>query len=349
MERRYDIDWLRVIAIGLLLIYHIAISFQSWGPMIGFITTKKTLEGLWIPMTMINIWRIPFLFVVSGMGVAFAMIRRTWRQLLVERSRRILIPFLFGFVAIVPIHVYLLQIHYHLPVSYQPSAGHLWFLGNIFTYVLILSPLFFYLKHHESGAISHGIQKVFATPIGFLLMAGFFALETWIMEPGIYELYAMNWHGYFLGLIGFAFGFLFIHSGSDFWQLLLRWKWALVGLALSLYAVRFIFFELKSPGHLMAIESATWILAIFSLGYTYLNRPSQTLRYLSEAAYPIYILHMVFLYLGGYLIFQLDISGVAQLLLLIPFTFAGCFLVYEGLVKRIGVLRFLFGLRGDRN
>ncbi len=27
-NRRYDIDWLRVIAIGLLLIYHVAIGFQ---------------------------------------------------------------------------------------------------------------------------------------------------------------------------------------------------------------------------------------------------------------------------------------------------------------------------------
>ena len=36
-ERRHDIDWLRVIAIGVLLIYHIAIVFQPWEMFIGFI------------------------------------------------------------------------------------------------------------------------------------------------------------------------------------------------------------------------------------------------------------------------------------------------------------------------
>ena len=54
-ERRYDIDWVRVIAIGLLLIYHVAIGFQPWGIMIGFIANKQPWESLWIPMAMLNI------------------------------------------------------------------------------------------------------------------------------------------------------------------------------------------------------------------------------------------------------------------------------------------------------
>ncbi len=72
-ERRHDIDWLRVIAIGLLLIYHIAIIFQPWAMFIGFIRSDEFLEGLWKPMTMLNVWRIPLLFYVSGMGLYFAM------------------------------------------------------------------------------------------------------------------------------------------------------------------------------------------------------------------------------------------------------------------------------------
>lgn len=72
-ERRHDIDWLRVIAIGLLLIYHIAIIFQPWAMFVGFIRSTESLEKLWTPMTMLNVWRIPFLFYVSGMGFYFAM------------------------------------------------------------------------------------------------------------------------------------------------------------------------------------------------------------------------------------------------------------------------------------
>ena len=43
-ERIYDIDWLRVIAIGLLLIYHIAIIFQPWALFIGFIKSEESVE-----------------------------------------------------------------------------------------------------------------------------------------------------------------------------------------------------------------------------------------------------------------------------------------------------------------
>ncbi len=95
-SRRYDIDWLRVIAIGLLLIYHIGIGFQPFGVLIQFIQSNEPLEALWVPMSMLNIWRIPLLFFVSGMGVCFAIRKRNWKQLLLERGRRILVPFLFG-------------------------------------------------------------------------------------------------------------------------------------------------------------------------------------------------------------------------------------------------------------
>ena len=57
-DRRYDIDWLRVVAIALLLIYHIAIMFQPWGVFIGFIQSAETSEAIWIPMALLNIWRI---------------------------------------------------------------------------------------------------------------------------------------------------------------------------------------------------------------------------------------------------------------------------------------------------
>src|SRR5690349_24274491 len=134
INRRYDIDWIRVIAIGLLLIYHIAIGFQPWGIMIAFIANSTSWDSLWIPMTMLNVWRIPLLFFVSGMGVYFALQNRNWKQLLKERAGRILLPFVFGAVAIVPIHWLVWQQYYHYDMAYVPNPGHLWFLANIFIY-----------------------------------------------------------------------------------------------------------------------------------------------------------------------------------------------------------------------
>ncbi len=77
--------------------------FQPWGVFIGFIQSAETSEAIWIPMALLNIWRIPLLFFVSGMGVCFALRRRDWKELLIDRSKRILLPLIFGSFFIVPI------------------------------------------------------------------------------------------------------------------------------------------------------------------------------------------------------------------------------------------------------
>src|ERR1041385_4887320 len=105
--------------------------------MIAFITNTKSWGSLWIPMTMLNVWRIPLLFFVSGMGIYLALQNRNWKQLLLERTRRILVPLLFGVMVIVPIGTWIWQLYYKLELTYNVltyNPGHLWFLGNIFVY-----------------------------------------------------------------------------------------------------------------------------------------------------------------------------------------------------------------------
>ena len=344
-ERRHDIDWLRVIAIGLLLIYHIAIVFQPWAVFIGFIRSSESLNGLWKPMSMLNVWRIPLLFFVSGMGVYFAMRKRNWKELVVERSRRILIPFLFGMVAIVPLHFLIFQSYYHLPSSYYAHPAHLWFLGNIAAYVLILLPLFYYLKKIEGGSFKHKIASYMGNPFGPLSISVFFILEILLVKPQTFELYAQTWHGFFLGILAFFFGFLFVYSGKSFWLTMLKWRWLYLGLATALYTVRLMVFELKSPGYLMAIESNCWIFAVFGFGYKYLNRPSAALRYLSQAAYPVYIIHMFALYIAAMFILPLELPVLVKFLWIILITFAVCFIIYEFIIRRIDIIRPFFGLK----
>lgn len=344
-NRRYDIDWLRVIAIGLLLIYHIAIVFQPWGALIGFIQSDKTLNSIWIPMTMLNVWRIPLLFFVSGMGVCFAIRKRNWKQLLLERTKRILLPFLFGLIFIVPIHVFIWQKYYSQDISYSLYPGHLWFLANIFIYVLILSPIFFYLKKNENGRIVRVLKNLFRSPFGLLPIVAVFVLEAVLVKPDIYEIYAMTWHGFLLGLLAFFFGFCFILSGDAFWQTILKWRWLFLIVAVALFAIRYLAFDLKAPNYLTAIESNIWIFTVFGFAYKYLNRPGKALTYLSQGAYPIYIIHMIFLYLGSYLILPLAIPTIVKFILIIVFTGTGCFVMYELVIRRLGFLRLPFGLK----
>lgn len=344
-ERRYDIDWLRVIAIGLLLIYHIAIVFQPWAMFIGFIRSEEPMEGLWKLMTLLNVWRIPFLFYVSGMGVYFAIRKRKWQQLLLERSKRILVPFVFGIFAIAPLHMLIFQEYYNMPLSYFPHAGHLWFLGNIFAYVLLLSPLFFLIKKHEGSRLMKWVSYFMRNPLAPLSISIFFIIEVLLVRPQVFEMYAETWHGFFLGLLAFFFGFLFVSSGKVFWQTVLIWRWLYIGLAVVLYSIRLIVFETKSPGYLMAIESNCWILGVFGFGYKYLNRPSNLLNYLSKAAYPVYIIHMFVLYAGSAIILPLEIPLMLKFILIIAFSSAGCFLLYEFVIRRVDFLGPFFGLK----
>ena len=346
-ERRYDIDWIRVIAIGLLLIYHIAIGFQSWGIMIGFITNEQSWEPLWVPMSLLNIWRIPLLFFVSGMGVYFAIRKRNWKQLMLERAGRILLPFLFGMFFIVPVHIYLLQDYYDLGLSYTYNAGHLWFLLNICAYVVILAPLFFHLKNHQEGRLTGSIQWLFSSPAGIVLVLFAFMAEAWIIAPKLYTMYAMTWHGFFLGLLAFLFGFCFVLSDPPFWSMIGKWRWLFLLAGASLFVLRLMRFQLNPPGYLLAVESVCWIIAVFAFGYRYLNRPGRVLRYLSGAAYPVYIVHMIFLYLGSYLIFPLSMPAPLKFILVTAFTFSGCLICYD-LIRRVNWLRPVFGLKRTR-
>lgn len=344
-ERRHDIDWLRVIAIGLLLIYHIAIIFQPWAMFVGFIRSEDALEGLWKPMTMLNVWRIPLLFYVSGMGLYFALRKRNWKQLILERSKRILMPFVFGVIAIAPLHMYVFQKFYNLPLTYHPHMGHLWFLGNIFAYVLLLLPLFFFLKKNENGKFKKWLSALMNNPVGPLLITGLFILEAVIVKPQLFELYANTWHGFILGFIAFFVGFILVYSGKAFWQTVLKWRWLYIVIAAILYALRLFVIEGSTPGYLLAIESNCWIFGLFGFSYKHLNKPSALLSYLSQAAYPVYIIHMFVLYFGALIILPLAIHPILKFITVVLFTGVFCYLIYEFVIRRIGFLRPLFGLK----
>lgn len=331
----------------LLLIYHVAIAFQPWGVMIGFITNKKSWDSLWIPMTMLNVWRIPLLFVVSGMGVYFAIQKRSWLGLLRERTLRILVPLLFGTVAIVPISTLLWRKYYNMSTTYDIASlnpGHLWFLANIFLYVLILSPLFVFLKKYPEGIAAKTITRTLGHPLGLLVVVAVIVAEGLIVHPTPYELYAFTWHGFFLGFAAFALGFCFVMSGDPFWRMLQSLRWYLFGAAVAFYTYRFFQYQMRVPVYQISIESILWILTVLAFSSKYLNRPGKLLSYASQAAYPVYILHMVFLQLGATLIFSSDLNVQLQFVLLLLFTFGGSLAVYEG-IRRTNLLRPLFGLK----
>lgn len=343
-ERRYDIDWLRVIAIAFLLIYHIGIVFQPWGFFIGFIQSSETSDTIWYPLAMLNIWRIPLLFFVSGMGLCFAARRRNWKELLKDRALRILLPLVFGSIFIVPLHVYLFQYYYELEMEYSISTGHLWFLLNICIYVLQVIGLTFLDKDYNYSFFNF-FRKLLERPYFIYLFIIPFVLEAVIADPDIFTLYVGTGHGFVLGMIAFWFGYLFVAIGDSFWNATIKMRYVSLLLASALYLIRINVNDFAGPNYLQSIESMCWIFAAFGFAYKYLNKPSRYLGYLSRAVYPVYIIHMIFLYLAAVIILPLELSVELSIAAIVLFTFVGCMLTYELIIKRLGYLKPLFGLK----
>jgi glucans biosynthesis protein C len=343
-ERRYDIDWLRVIAIGLLMVYHVAIVFQPWGLMVGFATNSVSWESLWIPMTLLNIWRIPLLFFISGMGVYFSFQNRTWQQLLKERTLRILIPYIFGALVIVPLYMFILQSYYDWEIKYTPNPAHLWFLGNIYSYVILTLPVLYWIKSTPSVFFKKWVEKIGNSPLFLVIVIACFIAEVALVKPPLFEMYAMTWHGYFLGLIAFVFGFLFAFLGLPFWNMLLKYRGIFLILAALLYGFRTMQITILDKNIHFPLESCLWIFAIFAFGYKYLNRNNGVLAYLSKAAYPVYILHMIFMGLFSLLILPLNIGVELKFMCLLIGTIAGCLICYEFILRRFNILKSFFGI-----
>ena len=183
-QRRYDIDWLRVILFGLLIPFHVAIGvyWSTYGteinPNVGEIEEQDRLEFAEAnndysaeSVTMESMilhwmhqWRLAALFMISGMGTAFAFRRRVWKTFLKERVKRLLIPMFFGawtmgfagqlitgeidlnlseMTSAFLFGIVWRSLSFWIPVFGKLIAlGHLWFLWNLFLYSLIMIPVF---------------------------------------------------------------------------------------------------------------------------------------------------------------------------------------------------------------
>ena len=345
-QRRYDVDCLRVLALGLLIIYHVVISFQPWAQTIFFLQNEQSLPWLWIFMSMFNVWRIPILFLISGMGVRFALERRNWKQLLADRSVRILIPLVFGIFTVCPLFLIFTMKYYNQPVAYWPNLGHLWFLANIYVYVLLSLPLLAYLKNGQDNFVNAIAGRAMTWPASLLILALPLMLESWLLTPEYFPMFAQTWHGFWLGAICFFAGFIFVSQREVFWHAVKQIRYLSFTITATLFLIRLFVYELESePNSLVALECASGMLAALGFSAKYLNHESKILAYLSQAVFPIYILHMPIQFAFSYYLFPIEMPALAKFILLTTATFGGSFLLYELAIKRVKWLRPLFGMK----
>ncbi len=304
---------------------------------ISFPQNDQSLEVLWIPLAAVNVWRIPILFLVSGMGAYFAMRRRDWKGLLKDRTLRILLPFIIFVFLVTPALIAGMYLA-GWRENYALNFLHLWFLANLYIYILLSLPLMVYLKRKPDAWPMRALRCCMAVPwgLGLYLFGLPYVAEAVLLQPAGYEAYAFTLHGLVLGLICFISGYCMVSAGSVFWSAAERLRWLALLIALTLYGVRLIVFELESPSmSLVAFESLNWIFAIVGFGSRHLNRESRMLTYLSRSVFPVYILHMPVQFLLSYFVFGLPTSAWLKFVLVCLGTLIVCYLIYELSMRRL--------------
>jgi len=358
-ERAEFLDWLRIIAIGFLLLFHTGMLFVGWGWHIENADTAVVLE---LPMDLAHRLRMPLLFVIAGASIFFALGRRRSGEVLVERSKRLLVPLVAGMFLIVPPQIYYERLfrqqwtgdyfHYYmekvLQLQVYPQGDfswhHLWFVAYLFIYCLLLVPLFARLRHRACRLRPGAWLYLLALPVG---------LNEAVLKPLFPESHNLVRDWYILGHYALLFSYGFLLSwlpGSWQWLMQQRRKSLLLGCAVVATIV-----TLESVGVLhddtigdaFAANLFTWVWLLVMLGYgkRWLSHSNAALRYLREASYPVYILHQTVIIAVGYYVIQAPWSWQLKYLLVLALTLLICFVLYEALIRRLLPLRLIFGLK----
>lgn len=366
--RRYDLDWLRVIVFGLLIFYHVGMFFVPWG---WHIKNNVIYDWLRWPMSFLNQWRLPILFVISGMGTYYALGKRSMGKFMWERFLRLGIPLVAGMILIVPPQVYFERLtkgqfsgsywHYFTTVAFDGvypegnlSWHHLWFLPYLLVFSWILAPLFVYLRKHETRFIEW-VKRLIQKSWGiYAFVIPLYFVES-LVEPYFPITHALvdDWFNFIFSIILFFYGFVLIATGNTFWESLAKIKHKALTLGITGFMGQVMIWLFFEDGYVIHFTEAllkvvniwSWILVLFAYAAQYLNKPSKGLAYSNRAVYPFYILHQTITVIIAYFLMNMSWGFVPKATILVIGTFGISWLIYDLIILRIPLLHPLFGLK----
>jgi len=375
-NRRYDLDWLRVLAFGLLIFYHCGMGYVAeWG---FHVKNPQTSEGFQYWMLFMNRWRMALLFLISGAGVWFALGRRSGGQFAGERFKRLFIPLVFGMLFIVPPQIYFERLVQGVPIEnygrFQlavfelvpyPLGGnfswhHLWYLPYILVYSLIGLPFFLYWRSERATRGRENLQAFF-TKYPVLLFAIFIlpATNEVLLRPHFPSTNGLidDWASHGTYLLYFLLGFVVI-SSEGFTKVISKYRKSWLAIAVTLVTILYTFYWIHwvEPHYwgmvfyrfLNAANAWAWLLSIFGFGYRYLNFNNNFLQYTNKAVFPFYILHQTITIALVYYMINWNAGVVVKFLLAVVGTFGISFLLYELVIRRVGLLYPFFGLKWEK-
>ncbi|PTQ13621.1 hypothetical protein CLG96_05235 [Sphingomonas oleivorans] len=377
MRRHYGLDWLRIGAFLLLILFHIGLYLSPWD---WHVSSARPVEGVVYFLFLTNPWRMSLLFLVSGYA-ARAVLARAGGPLGFARSRslRLGLPLLFGAALVVAPQPWV-EASYKLGYAHgflhfwlhdyfdfdgsdgiaTPLLGHLWFVAYIWAYSLVLALFATILPRSWQDQAQAGFARIFTGWRLLLLPMLWQGLVRLVLLPGQMPSNHLptDLPGHLVYFPAFLFGFGLARAES-LWPSILRfWKPALA-VALIGYAGT-VWDHLGYPGLPLdgdmranvnrgALVLSTWtaIIGLLGLAQRHLDCDHRWRSLLNEAVFPFYIIHQTIIVLVGWWLIHRDYGDLAEFLILVSATLSGCTLFYLA-GRRIRWLRPLIGLPLDR-
>jgi peptidoglycan/LPS O-acetylase OafA/YrhL len=361
LSRLLFIDWLRIFAVLLLFPFHstrvfdIGETFYIHGPQ-----TSAALT--YIVIATLDVFHMPLFFFLAGASTWHALAFRSSKQYVSERFKRLFIPLVFGILVIIPPQSYLGALskgkfigsfweyypHFFRISPEGPSGyfggwtpGHLWFILFLFFIALLALPLFLYLRKNQ------GVIPASLPGLGWILVPALLIfLSRFSPAPG-----GKNFIYYF---VFFVFGCL-IMAKVRFSEAVDRYKtWALaLGAGSMLLLLVIALSGFPFPAWLLSIIDnfyptlGCWLclMAIWAYGKRFLNFHTPILPYLTQGVYAFYILHQTVIVILAYYVLKIPVALIFQWLIIIFGSITATLLIYDLLIRRVNLLRFLFGMK----
>ena len=365
-KRRYDLDWLRVIAFGLLILYHTGLYFNYWGwyPVHNNVLSYQ----IDLPMVFLSQWRMPLLFMISGAGVYWSLGKRTSSDFIGDRAIRILLPLIFGILFIVPPQTYFARLVDGFSYSYaefythlfdDPKNNlpwyHLWYLLYIFTYSLVGLPIWLFLKSPKGRQLTTQWVGVMANPAWLIgLPVAWLSLDEILHLPENLLGFVGDWKNHFRYFSLFFFGYV-LATRQQFWAIIMNYRrlTLLISVVMTFLLLLFYWTNWHQPkGYEVVLFSLLkttnywcWLLTIFGYAHSHLTFTNSFLKYTNQAVYPFYILHQTILIVIGYYLAPLDWPWYIKFSFLSLAVFSSCLFLYHFFIRPFRVVRLFFGIR----
>jgi hypothetical protein len=374
-QRAYFLDWLRIGGFALLVVYHVGMYYVSWD---WHVKSPFAGPGLEPWMLLSSPWRMALLFVVSGAATSFMLRGAAASAFLAGRSKRLLLPLLCGVLLVIPPQSYFEAIHrFGYAGGYVdfvrlyfaghggfcrdgkclilPTWNHLWFVAYLWVYTVVLWALLQRWPRlldilARIGDRRLRDRRLLLWPIVLLAL----------LRVALYPRFGST-HALIDDAYNHAVFFSLFVAGAVFarwpgvWERLaaLRWSALLTALGgwlvLAAFAQRFAAAGVAPDALRIAqrvgFAAVQWGALVAAIGFArcHLDVDLRWRATLTEAVFPVYILHQTIIVLLAQALLPLRWTPRFEAPLLIGSTFVLSFVGYL-VLRRLSWLRPWFGM-----